>query len=103
MPIFLLLNLQIYQALEILIMNYRVHYFHNLGLSYLYRIKAMSLVDYICKKKSHVYMYIKKTSAKLSRASNPSLGKWKCVSFISFILFYKLGLRKHNSNSQGLT
>ena len=38
------LNPQIYQALESVIMNHMVHYFHDLGLSYLYRIKAMSLI-----------------------------------------------------------
>ena len=38
------------------------------------------------KTKSYVYLWIKKTSAKLSRLSNPSLGKWKCTSFI--FVFY---------------
>ena len=40
----ILLNAQIYQALESVIMNHRVHYIHDLGLSYFYRIKAMSLI-----------------------------------------------------------
>ena len=37
MPTLILLNLQVYQAPEIVIMNH-----HDLGLSYFYRIKAMS-------------------------------------------------------------
>ena len=44
MPSLILLNPQIYQALESVIMNHNVHYFHDLGLSYFYRIKAMSLI-----------------------------------------------------------
>ena len=63
----ILLNAQIYQALESVIMNHRVHYIHDLGLSYFYRIKAMSLITadqlqwtiYV-KIKSRVYMCIKK-------------------------------------------
>ena len=65
------------------IMNHRVHYFYDLGLSYFYRIKAMSLITadklqwaiYV-KTKSCVYMCMKK----LSRPSNPLLGKWKCIN-----------------------
>ena len=82
MPSLILLNPQIYQALESVIMNHKVHYFHDLGLSYFYRIKAMSLItaDHLqwtiyVKTKNAVFMYIKKTSTKLSRPSNPSLGK----------------------------
>ena len=44
MRILLLLNPEIYQALKSVIMNNRVHYFHYLGLSSFYRIKAMSLI-----------------------------------------------------------
>ena len=44
-----LLNSQVYQAPESVMMNQRVHYFHDLGLSYFYRIKAMSWItaDYL--------------------------------------------------------
>ena len=63
----MLLNTQIYQAPESVIMNLRVHYFHDLGLSYFYRIKAISLItaDHLqwtiyVKTKSLVYMRIKK-------------------------------------------
>ena len=44
MPTLILLTPQIYQAPESVIMNDRLHYFHGLGLSYFYRIKAMSLI-----------------------------------------------------------
>ena len=63
----MLLNTQIYQAPESVIMNLRVHYFHDLGLSYFYRIKAISLItaDHLqwiiyVKTKNRIYMYIKK-------------------------------------------
>ena len=62
-------------------------------------------MDHICKNKNP-YLYVhKKTSAKLSRPSNPSLGKWKCISFIFvfYPLFYKLALPKYSSSCQGLT
>ena len=93
MPTLILLNPQIYQAPESVIKNHRVHCLHDLGLCYFYRIKAMSLITanhlkwtiYV-KTKSLVYMCIKKTSAKPSRPSNPSLGKWKRISFI--FVFY---------------
>ena len=72
MPILILLNPETYQALESVIMNHRVHYFHDLGLSYFYRIKAMSWItaDYLqwaiyVKIKSPVYMCIKETNTKL--------------------------------------
>ena len=42
MPALILLNPHIYQAPESVIMNHRVRYFHDLGLSYFYRIKAVS-------------------------------------------------------------
>ena len=91
MPTLLLLNPQIYQALRSVIMNHRVHCFHDL--IYFYRIKAMSLITFdhlqwtiYVKAKSRVYMCIKKTSAKFSRPSSPSSGKWKCISFI--FVFY---------------
>ena len=67
MATLILLNPRIYQALESVIMNHRVHYFHHLGLSYFYCIKGMSLItaDYLqwtiyVKTKSRVYMCIKK-------------------------------------------
>ena len=69
--------------------------FHDLTLSCFYHIKAMSWItaDYLqwimyVKTKSRVYMCIKKTSTKLSKPSNPSLGKWKSISFI--FVFYSL-------------
>ena len=78
MPTFILLNPQIYQALESVIMNHRVHYFHDLGLCYFYRIKAISLItaDHLqwaiyVKTKGRVYMCMKKTSAKLSTSFKP--------------------------------
>ena len=78
MPTLILLNPQIYQALKCVIMNHRVHYFHDLGLSYFYRIKAMSLItaDHLqwsiyVKTKGRVYMCMKKTSAKVSRSFKP--------------------------------
>ena len=62
----MLLNPQIYQAPKSVIMNYRVHYFHDLGLSYFYHIKTMSMIraDHLqwtiyVKTKSRVYMCIK--------------------------------------------
>ena len=71
MPTFILLKPQEYQAPEIVIMSYRIHYFHDLGPSHFYRIKAMSWItadhlqwmDHVCKK-SRVYMCIKKLSQK---------------------------------------
>ena len=60
------LNPQIYEPPGSVIMNHRVHYFRDLGLSYFYRIKTMSLItaDHlqwtIYVKKSRVYMCIKK-------------------------------------------
>ena len=66
MPTLMLLNPQIYQAPKSVIMNYRVHYFHDLGLSYFYHIKTMSMIraDHLqwtiyVKTKSRVYMCIK--------------------------------------------
>ena len=79
MPTLILLNRQIYQATESVVMNHRVHYFHGLGLSYFYRIKATPLItaDHLqwtiyVKTKSRVYMGIKKTFQAFQ-----SLGKWK--------------------------
>ena len=67
MPTLILLNPQICQALESVIMNHRVHYFHHLGLSYFYHTKATSLITddqlqwtiYV-KTKTRVYMFMKK-------------------------------------------
>ena len=81
MPILISLNPQVYQAPESVIINHRVHYPLDSGLSYFYRIKAISWITadqlqwtvYV-KTKSRVYMH-KKASTKLSRPSNPSLGK----------------------------
>ena len=82
MPTLILLNPQVYQAPESVIMNHRVHFFYNLGLSYFYRIKIMPwiMADYwqwtiYVKTESRVYMCIKKTSPNFSRSSNPALGK----------------------------
>ena len=82
MPTFILLNPKIYQAPESVIMNHRIQYFHDLVLSCFCHIKTMSLItaDHLqwtiyVKTKNAVFMYIKKTSTKLSRPSNPSLGK----------------------------
>ena len=44
MPTLILLNPQVYQAPESVVMNQTVHYFHELGLSYFYLIKAMSWI-----------------------------------------------------------
>ena len=44
MPADILLNSQVYQALESVIMNHRVNYFHDLGLSYFYSVKTMSWI-----------------------------------------------------------
>ena len=67
MPTLILLNFQICQAPESVMMNQRVHYFLDLGLSYFYRIKPMSRItaEYLqwtiyVKTKSGGYMYIKK-------------------------------------------
>ena len=43
-------------------------------------------MDHICKNKKPCLYVHKKASAKLSRPSNFSLGKWKCISFI--FVFY---------------
>ena len=82
MPTVISLNFQVYQSPESVMMTQRVHYFLDLGLSYFHHIKGMSWItaEYLqltiyVKTKSHVYMYLKKTSKKLSRPSNPSLGK----------------------------
>ena len=73
MPTLILLNPQVYQAPESVIIKQKVHYFHDLSLSYFYRIKAMPWIkaDHLQwtmygKTKSRVYMSIKKTSTKLS-------------------------------------
>ena len=79
----ILLNPQVYQAPESVMVNQRVNYFHDLGLSYFYSIKAMSWItgDYLqqtiyVKTKSRIQMCIKKqTSTKLPRPYNLSLGK----------------------------
>ena len=77
MPFLALLNPQVYQAPECMIMNHRVRYFHDLILSYFYRIKAMSCLtaDHLqwtiyVKTKIRVYMCIRRTSTKLSKPSN---------------------------------
>ena len=44
MPTLILLNPQVCQASESVIMNQKVHYFHDLKLSYFYRIKAISWI-----------------------------------------------------------
>ena len=94
------LNFQVYQAPENVMMTQRVDDFLELDLSYFYRIKGMSWItaEYLqwtiyVKTKSHVYMYIKKTSKKLSRPSNPSLGKWRSLSFI--FVFYPLSYKRY--------
>ena len=63
----ILLNIQAYQAPESVMINQRVHYFLDLGLSYFYRIKVMSWItaEYLqwtmyVKTKCCVYLYIKK-------------------------------------------
>ena len=100
MPTLILLNFQVKHSKVVVLlllvqlgMWWWVHFFLDLVLSYFYRIKAMSWItaEYLqcatyVKTKSRVYMYIKKTRKKLSRPSNPSLGKWKSVSFI-FVLY----------------
>ena len=111
MPTHKLLNFQVYQAPDSVMMNQRVHYFLDLGLSYFYHIKAMSWItaEYLqwtiyVKTKSRVYVN-RKTSKKLSRPSNPSLGKWKSVFFIFIfypIILYKLALPKYSISCQGL-
>ena len=49
MPTLILLISQVYQAPERVMMNHRIHYFHDLGLSHFYRIKAVSWItaDYL--------------------------------------------------------
>ena len=66
-PTLILLNFQVYQAPESVMMKKRVHFFLDLGLSYFYRIKAMSWItaEYLqwtiyVKTKDRVYMYMKK-------------------------------------------
>ena len=78
----ILLNPQVFQAPVSVMMKQRVHYFHDLGLNYFYYSKAMSWITaaYLqwirfVKTKSRVYMCVKKTSTKISRPSNHSLGK----------------------------
>ena len=67
MSTLILLNFQVYQAPESVMMKKRVHFFLDLGLSYFYRIKAMSWItaEYLqwtiyVKTKDRVYMYMKK-------------------------------------------
>ena len=86
------LNCQVYKAPGNVMMTQKVHYFLDLGFSYFYRIKGMSwiTVEYLqqtiyVKTKNHVYMYIKKTSKKLSRPSNPSLGNQEV--YLSYLYF----------------
>ena len=65
-------------------------------------------MDHICKNKKPCLYVHKRTSTKLSRPSNPSLGKSKSTSFIfvynSYLLtiFYRLALPKYSSSCQGL-
>ena len=67
MSILISLNPQIYQAPESVIMNRRVWYAYDLGLSYFYRMKSISLITpghlqwtiYV-KTKNRAYMCIKK-------------------------------------------
>ena len=79
----------VYQV-PVLWLTRRIQHFHDLRLSYFYCIKAMSRITAVylqwtmyVKTKSSVYICTKKTTTKLSRSSNPSLGKWKSKSFIS--------------------
>ena len=67
MPTLILLKTQVYQAPQSIMMNQRLHYLHDLGLSYFCRIKPMPWItaDYLqwtiyVKTKSRVYMCIKK-------------------------------------------
>ena len=84
-----IIQLQVDQAPESVIMNQRVHYFLDLGLSYFDHIKAMSWItaEYLqwtiyVKTKSRVCMYIKKLYIKkIFRPSNPLLGKWRIVFY----------------------
>ena len=69
MLILILLNPQVYQAPESVMMNHRVHYFHDVGLFYFYPIKAMPWItadnlqwNIYVKTKSRVYMCLKKTA-----------------------------------------
>ena len=74
----ILLNIQAYQAPESVMINQRVHYFLDLGLSYFYRIKEIWRItaEYLqWTIYKMVYTYLKKIDKKLSRPSNPSLGK----------------------------
>ena len=69
LPALILLNPQVYHASEGVIMNHRVHYFHDSSLSYFYRIKAMSWITaghlqwiIICKNQK-AYFYVHKKLA----------------------------------------
>ena len=83
MPTLILLNPQVYQAPESVIMNQRIHYFHDLGLSYFYRLKVMAWIAadnlqwtiYVKTKNLHTI------STKFFRFFNPSLGKLKSIFF----------------------
>ena len=72
------LKFQVYQARKSVMVTQRVHYFLDLGLSYFYRIKEIWRItaEYLqWTIYKMVYTYLKKTDKKLSRPSNPSLGK----------------------------
>ena len=73
--------------------------------SYFYLIEAMSWIPadplqwtIHGKTKSRVYMSIKKTSTKLSRLSNTSLGKWKSIFFI--LISYSLSFTTFTTQIQ---
>ena len=80
---FILLNSQVYQASKSVMMNQRVHHFHDLGrfmISTTSKSVSWMTADYLewtiyVKTKSCVCIYMKKTSTKLYRPSNPLLSK----------------------------
>ena len=71
MATLILLNPQIYQALESVIMNPMIHYFLDLGQIYFIDLLTFITADHLqwtiyVKTNSHVYMCIKKLAQNLS-------------------------------------
>ena len=98
MPTLILLNPQVYQAPESVIMNQKVHYFHDFSLSYFYRIKAMSWItaDHLqwtiyVKTKSRVYMCIKELAQNFPGLLIPHQVNQKVhLSYLYIIHIYSL-------------
>ena len=108
MPSLILVNSQICQTPESTIMNHRVHCFHDLGLSYFYRIKAMSLTtaDHLrwtkyVKTKSLAYMCIKKLAQTFTGLATSHQVNRNCISFIFVFYPFSFTSQRYSNTTMG--